>query len=204
MFTAARKKTQAVESNVRDFPEFMERVTSARGLRMKDRHDPLYARYKSEPDAARIRDGARTSCATVPTDSPIHTEVSFGVNNPISLPVGIHTAVGGDSDFPNPGDILCGAIAGCLDSTIRIMASRVGVKLKHLHVDVTGHVDVRGTLRAAKNVPVGFQRFEVSVSIKPSGFVPGKMLDKLIRAAEQSCVVIQSLRNCPEIDVSRG
>lgn len=200
----AKQQANAVESNLQQFPEFLERVAATRGISMKDRHEPLYARYKTEPDAAKIYDGAGTSCDTVPTDSPFYTEINFGRHNPISLPVGIHSAVGGESDFPNPGDILCGAIAGCLDSTIRIMASRVGVKLKKLKVDVTGHVDVRGTLRAEKNVPVGFQQFDIAVTIKPRGFVPGKMLDKLIRAAEYSCVVIQSLRDCPEINVYRN
>ena len=197
----AKKLRNNHESTLQHLPEFLEQATAIRGAQMKDRQEPLYARYKADPYTAMICDGARTSSDTVSADSPIYTEINFGVHNPISLPTGIHSAVGGESDFPNPGDILCGAIAGCLDSTIRIMANRVGVKLKKLKVEVNGHVDVRGTLRAERDVPVGFQRFDVAVTIKPRGFVPAKMLDKLVRAAEYSCVVIQSLRNCPEIDI---
>ncbi len=62
---------------------------------------------------------------------------------------------------------------------------------------------MRGTLRADKSVPVAFQKFEVGVSMKPAGFVPGRMLDKLLQAAEYSCVVIQTLRQGPEISVIR-
>jgi uncharacterized OsmC-like protein len=120
------------------------------------------------------------------------------------MPVGVHMAVGGDSDQPTPGDILCGAIAACLDSTLRIVANRVGVRLKTLSVHASGRVDVRGTLRVDKNVPVAFSHFDVTVDIKAAGFIPGKMLDKLLRAAEKSCIVIQTLKNGPEITVSRN
>ena len=186
------------------FPEFQENVAARRGLRMKSRHEPLNQQYRERPETATITDGAKTTSQSVPTDDPIHTEVSFGTHNPISLPVGIHQAVGGDCDFPNPGDVLCGAIAGCLDSTIRIMANRVGLKIKTLSVDVKAKVDVRGTLRVKRDVPVGFQAFDINVTLKPKGFVPGKMLDKLIRAAEEGCVVLQTLKNTPTIDINRA
>ncbi len=183
-------------------PGFEEKVALSRGMKMKSRHGPLNEKYKESPETATIVDGAKTTCRRVATDDPIHTEISFGPQHPISLPVGIHQAVGGDSDFPNPGDVLCGAIAACLDSTLRIMSNRVGLKIKTLEVKVKGRVDVRGTLRVQKNVPVGFQQFDVDVTLKPKGFVPKKMLDKLIRAAEESCVVLQTLRSAPKIEIN--
>lgn len=70
---------------------------------------------------------------------------------------GIHRAVGGYHDAPNPGDILCAALASCLDSTIRIIADRLGITLTSLEVDVTAEVDVRGTLVVNRDIPVGFQ-----------------------------------------------
>jgi uncharacterized OsmC-like protein len=118
------------------------------------------------------------------------------------MPVGIHTAVGGECDYPNPGDILCGAIAACLDSTIRVVANRVGVRLKELSVEVNGMVDVRGTLRVDRKVPVGFQKFEIDVSIKAAGLVPKMILNKIVKGAESSCVVLQTLRNPPEISLT--
>ena len=187
------------------FPEFQENVAARRGLRMKSRHEPLNQQYRERPETATITDGAKTTSQSVPTDDPIHTEVSFGTHNPISLPVGIHQAVGGDCDFPNPGDVLCGAIAGCLDSTIRIMANRVGLKIKTLSVDVKAKVDVRGTLAGeARRSGWVSGAFDINVTLKPKGFVPGKMLDKLIRAAEEGCVVLQTLKNTPTIDINRA
>lgn len=185
------------------YENLAQQISDLRGIQMKSRHEVLGTRYRENPDAAVIRDRARTNSGTVPADHPVHTELTFGHGQPVSLPVGIHQAVGGECDFPNPGDILCGAIAACLDSTLRIMANRVGVKLKSLSVEVSGRVDVRGTLRVARDVPVGFQAFDIVVDIVPRGFVPGKLIDKLLRAAEASCVVLQSLRQSPEIGVRR-
>jgi uncharacterized OsmC-like protein len=72
-------------------------------------------------------------------------------------PLGIHHAVGGYHDAPNPGDLLCAALASCLDSTLRIIAARLGVRLVALEVDVTADVDVRGTLMLDRAVPVGLR-----------------------------------------------
>ncbi len=83
------------------------------------------------------------------------------------------------------------------------MANRVGLELKELKVDVSAHVDVRGTLRADNGVPVAFQSFDVAVTMTPKNFVPGIMLDKLLQAAEYSCVVLQSLKSEPEVTVRR-
>lgn len=171
---------------------------------MKERQTPLCEQYKHEPDSAVVVDSAKTSCNEIDASDPLHSEISFGAHNSISMPVGVHEAVGGEGDYPVPGDILCGAIAACLDSTIRIIANRVGVRLKKLEVTVRGTVDVRGTLRVDDSVPVAFQNFDIEVAIRPAGFVPGKMLDKLLNAAEHSCVVLQSLRNTPAISVSRS
>jgi uncharacterized OsmC-like protein len=184
------------------FPEFEDQVQAAQALKMKERHGPLCEQYIEDPEAAIIGDGARTSSKHVDAKTPIYTEAIFGKNIEIGMPVGIHTAVGGECDYPNPGDILCGAIAACLDSTIRVVANRVGVRLKELSVEVNGMVDVRGTLRVGRNVPVGFQKFDIDVSIKAAGLVPKMILNKIVKGAESSCVVLQTLRNPPEISLT--
>lgn len=186
------------------YSEFLQRTQSDYRIKMQDRQLPLCDRYKTDPDAAIVVDSASTSSDNINASYPLGTAVRFCEQSPITMPVGVHYAVGGNSDQPTPGDILCGAIASCLDSTIRIVANRVGVKLKKLEVAATGQVDVRGTLRVDRNVPVAFSRFDVTVTLKVRGFVPGKLLDKMLRAAEQSCIVIQTLKHGPEITVTRN
>jgi len=185
-----------------DHPNFAVVSEAAQAIRMKDRHEPLCASYREKPEGATIIDSARTTLKNVSALSPIYTEAVFGKHIPISIPVGIHKAVGGESDYPNPGDILCGAIASCLDSTIRVVANRVGVNLKELSIEVNGKVDVRGTLRVDRNTQVGFQQFDIKVLIKPAGLVPMMMLKRLVKGAEGSCVVLQTLRNGPEINLT--
>jgi len=181
------------------YPEFASVTVAAEQIRMKDRHTPLCERYVEEPEEAIIVDTARTTSEHINARSPIYTEAVFGSNISVSMPIGIHTAVGGESDYPNPGDVLCGAIASCLDSTIRVVSNRVGVKLRELSVQVNGIVDVRGTLRVDRGTQVGFQRFDIKVHIKPAGFVPKMMLKRIVKGAESSCVVLQTLRRAPEI-----
>jgi uncharacterized OsmC-like protein len=184
---------------LQQYPEFESATLAAQNIRMKDRHTPLCEGYVERPERAMIIDSARTSSANVSARVPIYTEAVLGRNIPVSVPVGIHTAVGGECDYPNPGDILCGAIASCLDSTIRVVCNRVGVTLKELSVEVDGIADVRGTLRVDRDAPVGFQRFDIRVHIKPAGFVPKMMLKRIVKGAESSCVVLQTLRRAPEI-----
>ena len=64
----------------------------------------------------------------------------------IAVPVGVHRTIGGLHDAPTPGYILCAALAACQDSSVRMVANILGITLEYLEVEVTGDVDVRGTL----------------------------------------------------------
>lgn len=164
---------------------------------------PLRETYARLPSAAQITDHARTRCDRVPADQPLYGEVEFGDPNRTRLPIALHDGVGGRSDQPVAGELLCGAVASCLDSTIRVIANMFGVSIHTLEVEVTAEVDLRGTLRMDPSVPVAFQSLRVAASIVPNGDVPEAHLDAILTAAEQSCVVLQSLRRPPEITVAR-
>jgi len=175
------------------------------------RQDPLCARYRDVPEDAMIRDYART------TDdgelNAFHGRINFGrstggatvVNGQpvepddkeysIEMPTGIHRAVGGDHDLPNPGNLLCAALATCLDSTIRMIANRLGVELASLEVEVSAEADVRGTLVVDRDVPVQFQSMSCRIDLEPVNDTNPRLLEKLISAAEYSCVNLQTLRS---------
>jgi uncharacterized OsmC-like protein len=89
--------------------------------------------------------------------------------------------------LPVPGDVLCAALAACADSTLRIIASRLGVKLQRLAVRAEADVDVRGTLCVEPAVPVGFQAMRVHIQLLAPDADP-RALSKLLLAAEQCCV----------------
>ena len=62
--------------------------------------------------------------------------------------------VGGLHDQPAPGELLCAALAACVDATNRLAAVRLKAGIARLTVIVTGDIDSRGSL-SDDGVPVG-------------------------------------------------
>ena len=159
----------------------------------KQRQDPLRERYRTAADEARIIDSAKTVMNG--SEDPFHASVVAGDEHGASWRVGIHRAVGGYHDLPNPGDILCAALASCFHSTLRIIADRLEIPIASLEVSARAEVDVRGTLLVDRNVPVGFQKISCQVRLDPGVKVAQEKLKMLQAAAEHSCVVLQTLRS---------
>lgn len=178
-------------------------MTEQNKTSVSGRQDPWRERYRTQPDEAAITDRARTT-GGVSTD-PFHGFVMTGSEDfGAKWAFGIHRAVGGYHDAPNPGDILCAALAACLDSTIRMIADRLGVLLTSLEVKVTADVDVRGTLVVDRTVPVGFQSMQCHVDVQAAEDTNPMLVQKLLAAAENSCVVLQTLRSGVPIETSFG
>lgn len=155
------------------------------------RHNVLREKYKTRPELARIVDYAVVVGKHF--DDPFHTSVEM--NHELSMPLktGLHRAVGGDHDLPNPGDILCAALAACMESTIRMIANRLDIRLSYTKVEVEAYVDVHGTLMFDKSVPVGFQNLHIEVKLGAVN-TGEKTLKTLFNAAKRSCVVYQTLK----------
>jgi uncharacterized OsmC-like protein len=160
------------------------------------RQEPLRRRYRERPEQAQIADHARA--ANIDRD-PFHGAVVAGDGEAL-LDFGIHRAIGGDHDLQNPGDMLCAALAACLDSTLRMIAVRMGIALKTLAVEVRAFADVRGCLGVDRQVPVGFQRIDVDVLIEAEGNTDPAQIGRLTSVAERCCVVLQTLRGDIAVD----
>lgn len=146
-------------------------------------------RYREAPEEARITDHAVASSAGA---DPFHGKVAAGEGAPFAF--GIHRAVGGDHDLPNPGDLLCAALAACLDSTLRMVAARMAVELETLEVAVTAFADVRGCLMVDSSVPAGFKRIDVNVRLRARQGTDPAQIGALTTTAELCCVVLRTLR----------
>jgi uncharacterized OsmC-like protein len=158
------------------------------------RQEPLRALYKEQPGKAMITDRARTSDGD--PDDALHIWAEPGSQDyGVKWTLGVHEAVGGLHDLPNPGDLLCLSLAVCMDSVIRMIANRHGVVIEHLEVDVTGDVDVRGTLWVAREVRVGFQQLRCRVRLKTAEGTDPELVKKLMAASEHSCVNLDTLKN---------
>jgi uncharacterized OsmC-like protein len=166
---------------------------------VRQRQDPLRARYRDAPHEASFEDNATASS---PGADPFHGTVVAGDGGAGAWAFGIHAAVGGHHDRPNPGDILCAALAACLDSTLRMIAGRMGVELATLHVTVRAAADARGCLMVDPRVPVGFRRIDAAVRLDAAPGTDPALLDKLAAAAERCCVVLQTLRGGVPVQAS--
>jgi len=160
---------------------------------VKQRQEPLRERYRTAPGEALIIDSAKTIMNG--SDDPFHGEVMAGEGQDGAWHVGIHRVIGGYHDLPNPGDILCAALASCLHSTLRIIADRHEIPLASLEVSTQAEVDARGALIVDRSVPVGFQQIKCRVRLEPAADVPPEKLKILQAAAEHSCIVLQTIRN---------
>lgn len=164
---------------------------------VQDAQAPLRSLYKNTPALAMVIDHAR-SCGIDPAD-PFHSLVEPMDGCGVSVPVGVHRAVGGLHDAPTPGDLLCAALAACQDSAVRMVANRLGVEIISLQVRVTAQVDVRGALGMDPEVPVGFQSMSCDIDLNVREGTPAKLQETLQIAAKRCCVVQQTLRNPPPV-----
>jgi uncharacterized OsmC-like protein len=147
--------------------------------------------YKSNPSLAMITDSSEVTGANL--HDPFRSSVSISDDFQVPFKTGIHRAVGGDHDFPNPGDILCGALAICFETTLRMISNRLNIELSETRVKASARVDVRGTLMIDRSVPVGFQSMHLDVVVI-SQDPNQKIMNILLRAAEESCIVYQTLK----------
>jgi uncharacterized OsmC-like protein len=83
-----------------------------------------------------------------------------------------------------------------------MVANFLGVELEFLEVEVTGDVDVRGTMAIDHKVPVGFQSMRCNVRLRAKDDTNPDHLKTLRVAAEHCCVVQQTLRTPPPVETT--
>ena len=174
-------------------------VQARRSSTIATRQAALRELYREDPSQARSRKSARTSATTTPATDPLHGEVEIGDGYGTVLRFGLDRHVGGLHDAPNPGDLLCAALAACTDGAIRMLADLLGIGLTALEVEVTGDLDVRGCLLIDRDVPIGFETLRCSVRVAAAAGTDQRRLDALIAAADRVCVNLDTLRSGIEV-----
>jgi uncharacterized OsmC-like protein len=154
---------------------------------------PLKDRYKEHPDAALI---------TLKAEGRLGEGVTCNVETGKALvAAGLHPATGGDGLSACSGDMLLEALVACAGVTLNAVATAIGVVIRSGVVRAEGDLDFRGTLGVAKVAPVGFQRIRLHFDLETDA--SEEQLSTLNRLTERYCVVYQTLRQSPEITVSR-
>ncbi len=167
---------------------------------VRQNQQPLTETYIRNPKASWITDLAVIEGKSL--DDPFHTTVTINEELKVPFQIGVHRAVGGLHDFPNPGDMLCASLASCYESTLRLIANRLQIPLKKTNVKVTANVDVRGTLMINRDVPVGFQDMALAVEIKVEPSANKEMIEKLLKGTEQCCIIFQTLKHAIPITIN--
>lgn len=159
------------------------------------RQVPLRQLYHDAPQRARTRKTARTSSVRIPASDPFHGEVEIGEGYGAHVRFGVDRYVGGLHDAPNPGDLMCAALAACTDGAVRMVANLLGVHLQALDVEVTGELDVRGCLAIDRDVRVGFEGLSCRVRVEAAAGTEPRLLRALVASAERVCVNLDTLRS---------
>jgi uncharacterized OsmC-like protein len=153
---------------------------------------PLKDRYREEPAAALI---------TLKAEGKMGDGVTCGVETGRALVrAGLHPATGGDGMSACSGDMLLEALVACVGVTLAAVATSLGISLRDAIVRAEGDLDFRGTLGVSKDVPVGFQRIRLHFDLDTDA--PEDQVSTLVTLTERYCVVFQTLRQLPQINVS--
>ena len=83
--------------------------------------------------------------------------------------------------------------------TVKAVATALDIPLTSGKVSAEGDLDFRGTLGVAKDAPVGFAQIRLRFDLDTQA--PQEKLDQLLKLTERYCVVYQTIKNGPPVDI---
>jgi uncharacterized OsmC-like protein len=154
---------------------------------------PIKERYKADPKAGLITLKAKGSL----DDANIACRVETGRALAVA---GLHPATGGSGLELCSGDMLLEALVACAGVTLKAVATALDIPLRAGTVSAEGDLDFRGTLGVAKDAPVGFAQIRLRFDLDTDA--PADKLDQLLKLTERYCVVYQTIRSGPPVEIS--
>lgn len=153
---------------------------------------PLKERYKSEPKTALITLKAKGTLDSASIACKVETGRALAA-------AGLHPATGGSGLELCSGDMLLEALVACAGVTLKAVATALDIPLRSGRVFAEGDLDFRGTLGVAKDAPVGFAQIRLRFEVETEA--AQDKLDQLLKLTERYCVVYQTLKAGPPIEV---
>ena len=153
---------------------------------------PIKERYKSDPSAAIITLKAKGSIESEGLTCKVETGRALAV-------AGLHPATGGSGLELCSGDMLLEALVACAGVTLKSVATAIEVPLGRGNVIAEGDLDFRGTLGVDKTAPVGFAQIRLRFDVDTDA--PQEKLDQLLKLTERYCVVYQTIKSGPPVEV---
>ena len=154
---------------------------------------PIKARYKEDPKAGLITLKAKGSL----DDANIACKVETGRALAIA---GLHPATGGTGLELCSGDMLLEALVACAGVTLKAVSTALEIPLRTATVSAEGDLDFRGTLGVAKDAPVGFAQIRLRFDVGTDA--SQEKLDQLLKLTERYCVVYQTIKSGPPVEVT--
>ena len=159
---------------------------------LKALQEPLKQRYRDDPDEALV-----TLTATGTLDDGITCSVQTGR---ALATAGLHPATGGDGAALCSGDMLLEALVACAGVTLRAVATALDIPIATGTVSADGVLDFRGTLAVDREAPVGFRSIALRFDLDAPQ-ATDEQRATLLKLTERYCVVLQTLRATPQLDV---
>ena len=153
---------------------------------------PIKEKYKSDPKAGVVTLKAKGAL----DDSNIACKVETGR---ALVTAGLHPATGGTGIELCSGDMLLEALVACAGVTLKAVATALEIPLKSGQVSAEGDLDFRGTLGVGKDAAVGFREIRLRFDLDTDA--PQDKLDQLLKLTERYCVVYQTIRSGPPVQV---
>ena len=153
---------------------------------------PLKDQYKQDPDQALI---------TLKATGTLGEGVSCSVDTGRAIAeAGLHPATGGDGTQLCSGDMLLEALVACAGVTLGAVSTSLGIPINEGRVHAEGDLDFRGTLGVDKTAPVGFAQIRLRFEVETDA--PQEKLDQLLKLTERYCVVYQTIKSGPPVEVT--
>ena len=153
---------------------------------------PIKQRYRESPQAALF---------TLKAEGRLGEGIACQVETGRALvEAGLHPGTGGTGLQACSGDMLLQALVACAGVTISAVATSMGITLRGGHLKAEGDLDFRGTLGVDKNASVGFKGIRLEFSLDTDASADEQ--NKLLELTERYCVVLQTLRAAPLVQVS--
>jgi uncharacterized OsmC-like protein len=153
---------------------------------------PIKERYKADPKAGLITLKAKGAL----DDTNIVCKVETGRALAVA---GLHPATGGSGLELCSGDMLLEALVACAGVTLKAVATALDIRLRAGTVSAEGDLDFRGTLGVAKDAPVGFAQIRLRFDLDTDA--AQDKLDQLLKLTERYCVVYQTIRSGPPVEI---
>ena len=159
---------------------------------LKELQAPIKAKYRDQPEAAVV---------TLEAQGSLGEGVTCSVDTGRALvEAGLHPASGGNGLSACSGDMLLEALVACAGVTLSAVATALELDVREARIHAQGDLDFKGTLGVDKEAPVGFRDIRLGFEIE--GDLSDEQLATLLKLTERYCVVYQTLKSAPPIEVS--